>query len=637
MNSHHPITWCVGNLDFNLARQTVAQDPDWFLINCDMMSFGVWSGVRDLALTILKDFEQHRPDLIQCYDGTLYSILPEQRDRINPRHLNLTDLSIGDERVRSYPMDRAVRHVNGFVDIYEQWCGLMNIRPQLLLLHFDQASEMTRTFFKELVRRRGRSLGLRLIIHSTTANPDCTEFFRKLGISIDLQKLPHPALPAPEVDPQWARCRIADIFEIMRADISLAGSLYPEAIHLAKALGDHIHWMKGHQAALSYCNHYGYYHDALFHVKILRPYLEEFAAGDEIRYVRLLFSQVHAYLAIGRAHEILDLLDRTHQTTSDKGSLVSIQYMLAMFHIRFLAVKDDSRAVNLLQEAQRNLVESDFPDDRKLFLSVFIDNGLALVRMRQGRGAESIELCKRGFAQLAEGLPEDTHRLHRSVLLYNISQVYYALKEHEQAKRFLTLAIEMDPHYSEYFNERGNVHLQMGLHEMALADYHAAIERSGPYYEVYFNLGLCHKELGQYEQALSAFSKSLDLNPEQPAIYLSQSQIFEDQGEWEKALVNYNAYLESVEDPDQRVNRAVLLFQMGQAPAALLDLNRALECEPNNSTYYRNRAVALTELEHFEQAKADLEAYLRLVPDAEDRDEVLGEIQALCDRASLVS
>jgi tetratricopeptide (TPR) repeat protein len=74
----------------------------------------------------------------------------------------------------------------------------------------------------------------------------------------------------------------------------------------------------------------------------------------------------------------------------------------------------------------------------------------------------------------------------------------------------------MDPNYSEYHNERGNIFLKVGRLEEARANYLRAIDPSPPYFEVFTNLGQCYRRMGRLNEAIEWYSRALDLEPDQP-------------------------------------------------------------------------------------------------------------------------
>ncbi|HYW07187.1 MAG TPA: tetratricopeptide repeat protein [Longimicrobium sp.] len=61
----------------------------------------------------------------------------------------------------------------------------------------------------------------------------------------------------------------------------------------------------------------------------------------------------------------------------------------------------------------------------------------------------------------------------------------------------------------------------------------------------------------------------------------------------------------------------------------MTDLDQAIVLAPENPGLYRNRAFALRAVERDADAVADLETFLRMVPDAPDPAEVEAEIDAL--------
>ena len=99
----------------------------------------------------------------------------------------------------------------------------------------------------------------------------------------------------------------------------------------------------------------------------------------------------------------------------------------------------------------------------------------------------------------------------------------------------------MDPNYSEYYNELGNILQELEQHQLAVELYTEAIKRSAPYPEVFFNKAVCHLRLGELEAALADFDTSLDLNPNQPQAHALRADILGEQGSTSEALHGYDA------------------------------------------------------------------------------------------------
>ena len=185
--------------------------------------------------------------------------------------------------------------------------------------------------------------------------------------------------------------------------------------------------------------------------------------------------------------------------------------MLSMIHLRYARKPDLALAEHYILLAAQDIAAARgaIDDADQTFLRVFIDNGLAFLRVRQGRARDALALCQEGYALLTRELGDDRHALHRSVLQYNTAQVYVMLDRAEDALAHYRKSIEMDPYYSEYYNESGNLLQRQGRFEEALALYELAVRYSAPYPEVHFNRGVCQSQTGDWEAALASFALSL--------------------------------------------------------------------------------------------------------------------------------
>src|SRR6185295_8511793 len=166
------------------------------------------------------------------------------------------------------------------------------------------------------------------------------------------------------------------------------------------------------------------------------------------------------YCTTGRPQRALEIVEETLSKLKTPKFQALAHYVLAMLHARYVPHKDFALAEEHLEFGLVDLYRASLSADELHFQVAFNRNGLAFVRYRQGAALEAIQLCREGFAGLRDNLREDQHRLHKSVLLYNIAQVYASLGQHDEAIGHYTSAMEMDPNYSEYYNERGNLRLK---------------------------------------------------------------------------------------------------------------------------------------------------------------------------------
>jgi hypothetical protein len=102
------------------------------------------------------------------------------------------------------------------------------------------------------------------------------------------------------------------------------------------------------------------------------------------------------YAALGqpeRAHRLL--LSEGLPKVDDNLVLTDIHYFLGMLYARFLKERDLDRATVHLEQALALIPRLDASEARRDFLNVFVRNGLAYVRFRQGRADAARWSCVR--------------------------------------------------------------------------------------------------------------------------------------------------------------------------------------------------------------------------------------------------
>jgi tetratricopeptide (TPR) repeat protein len=612
------------------AERLRAGGQETLLLPCDFRDGGVWAGVATWVGGLLADLEREAPELAEKHAIELAMVLPRgSHHRAAPA--TLTDQASGGEAVRNYAMDRAYRITQGVVDLLDAWYAHAPAPRVVICEGYDRAGALSRAFFRELLRRRGETLGITLVVvvspgAAEEARGDFAPDVPRAEARLDL-----PADP-PGMSPRSvAFARLVE--EGVRKHEFPGEHRFPDLLRYWEEADDPsiaLPWMA---YALGRYNHYGFYEDALL---FLEPVYRGIGRIPEYRdflthwnVVSAIYNTLVAVGQVERAHTVVreealgkltDPLDRARSC-----------YVAAMVHARFLPQKDFDAAERFLLEGMRALEAVDPGNEDRIFLHVFLGNGLALVRSRQGRLGEAVELCVTGLERMNAGLGSEKHGLHRSVLLYNIAQVYTASREHDKAVEYYTAALRMDPNYSEYHNERGNAYQFLGRFEEAIRDYHEAIRLSAPYQEVWTNLGQCYRKMRRFEEAAEAYSRALDLDPLEEVARVGRAQVLAALGRRAEARADYEAALalDTREQPAILLNLAVLLYGEGRVEEALAHLDRAAALAPESPALYRNRAVALEALGRGGDAARDLGAYLSLVPEAADREAVEEKIAVL--------
>ncbi len=611
-------------------REAAGNSARAWLLAGDFADGGPWAGIHEFFASLLPEIRAQRPDLIRKHDYELVHVVPELKREMAVRNPTLTDLSPPEEKVRNYPADRAYRIIHGLIDLLDAWKGAAGEPWVLACDGYDAMGHIGRAFLRELMRRRGERLGVTLI---AAVRPGRGEEARaELGAAGGVVTLDLPREPAPAVD-RREMARQAQELEARVAGDRLEIQIHlPALVRLCRLAGAPDRVAKWQYWGLEIFNTLGFYEDAIqYGESALAFFRESPKPGREGMRWAIFVKLFMSYVALQQPERALRLAEEEAiGKVEDPQQLSRLSYLLAMLHARYLPSRDLSKGEEYLERGIADLQRAEMTEDELHFQSVFNRNGLAMIRNFQGRFQEAIELCREGFRELEHHLRQERHRLHRSVLLYNMAQVYAAVGAHDDALRHFALAMEMDPNYSEYYNDRGNILLRLGRLAEAEADYRQAIALSPPYHEVYTNLGQCYRRMGRFDDAVRAYSVALDLDPLQALALAGRGQCHDAQGRLAEAEADYGASLAL--DPGQwevLASRAVIRYVAGDLAASLADLDQALALAPKNADLYQNRAVALADLGRAGEAARDLETYLRLQPEAEDRQEVELRLQTL--------
>ena len=604
------------------------------LIDCRRSIHGAWAGGLSLLEELVPRIDEAMPALLERHRDTLASISPTLRLRFPHQHLPLTESGPVKERVRSYPVDRAYRLAHGLVDLVLAWQRRDGAEPlELLCWGFDDADAMTERFLRELDRRSratsgGAPIRLRLVVGPGGGRLTADGF---ADAEVHDQPL---SLESTWTSPglESLRAEAARLEELLDENPVELERQAARLIGLLEHLGEPERTARWRVLLLAVLNHYGWYEDALYFAQPLIARLDAMSVR-EVGFSRwhIVSGLFNALAALGRAEEAHVLVrDEAMEKVDDPTDLVSVYYTMAMLHVRFLPEKDLELGERYLEKSMEMVERCSLSEAEKHYLMVFNLNGLAFIRHLQGSPPAAIELCEDGYQHLEEHLASSEYRLHRSVLLYNLAQVFASIDQLEKAHEHYTGAMAIDPNYSEYYNERAAVLLRMGRLEESLVDLERAIELSPPYPEVWINLGQTLNLLERHAEAVGAYSRALDLDPMQVLPWLGRAQAHEALGEAARAASDYRQALAL--DPDQPLvwaNLAALEYEGGRLEAALDAIVEAVRRKPDMADLYQNRAVVLRDLGRLEAVAADLQQYLELAPDAEDAEEVRLQLEEL--------
>lgn len=618
------------------ARECAAPGARIFFLPCDFDASGLWAGAKELFSELLASL-QTRPDLIEQHIFELVHVLPQLRRSYTVRNPTLTDLASDEEKVRNYAADRAFRIVHGLIDLLDDWKrnDSRDVPWILVCDDFDKIGPISGRFFRELMRRRHQSLCLRLIAAASIGKAAAvSESLEQAGIccqmiAAELQEEGASIPQATEAEAKAIEIEARAGTDRIEREIHL-----PELIGLWSAAGRLDKVARCRFFGLSLYSRLGFYEDALRYGNGLLQLVTDHVHDQDRLHLRwwTMIKLINANTGAGNPEPALEIAEGEalklfpHVSRAWQCQLL---YLTAMLYARYRQPRDYAKGEELLDRGLALVMDPEVPAADRHFQSVFNRNGLAMIRTFQGRLDDALELCRSGIEELNLHLAADQHRLHRSILHYNAAQVYVAAGSYEDALKYYTAAMEMDPGYSEYYNDRGTIFFRLGRLRDAEADYRRAIELSPPYPEVFINLGQCLRKMGEMQKAIACYSRALDLLPNQTLGLMGRAKAYEESGLREEAIADYTAALAI--DPalwESWASRGVLCYESADLQGSLRDLNRAIELNTEIPDLYQNRAVVLSELGQHSQAIKDLERAVDLSTNEEDRIELNQRVDA---------
>ena len=174
---------------------------------------------------------------------------------------------------------------------------------------------------------------------------------------------------------------------------------------------------------------------------------------------------------------------------------------------------------------------------------------------------------------------------------------------------------------------QANQHYRLGLLSYQRGDLAKAIEelkisvRMNSDSELTHNLlGLVYLDSRQYDEAVSHFDRALQLNPYFTDVHNNLGTVFRKRGEFPQALESFSRALE---DPTYRTPEKVhynigqTYLEMNDPVRAVESLKEALSITPKYGKARLELAKAFRSMGQHSEAKSQLEAVIRLLPDTE--------------------
>ena len=235
-------------------------------------------------------------------------------------------------------------------------------------------------------------------------------------------------------------------------------------------------------------------------------------------------------------------------------------------------------------------------------------------------GLKEIEEAIKAYSDVIELNP------HYSAAYNNRGVIYANRGEYNLAITDFSKAIELNPRDFFAYNNRGNTYNDIGEFNKAIDDFNNAIYLKSDYSNAYNNRGNVYVKKHDFDQAIKDFNTAIQLDPGFAGAYNSRGTAYHEKGDIQKAIGDFNEAIKlETNYVSPYINRGRAHGRKGEIAEAIADFNKVIELEPDYAEAYYDRGVAYGKRREFDHAIADYTKAIELNP---------GYINAYCNRGS---
>ena len=195
---------------------------------------------------------------------------------------------------------------------------------------------------------------------------------------------------------------------------------------------------------------------------------------------------------------------------------------------------------------------------------------------------------------------------HYSAAYNNRGVVYVDIGEYNLAIRDFNMAIELNPNDFFAYNNRGNTYKYIGNINNAIKDFNMAITLKSDYANAYNNRGNAYVKKGYFEKAIKDFNTAMKLDPDFPGAYNSRGAAYHEKGNLEKAIEDFNTAIKLDSNyVSPYINRGRIYGRKSMIPEAIDDFSKVITLKPDYAEAYYDRGIAYGKKRDFDLAIAD--------------------------------
>jgi tetratricopeptide (TPR) repeat protein len=198
--------------------------------------------------------------------------------------------------------------------------------------------------------------------------------------------------------------------------------------------------------------------------------------------------------------------------------------------------------------------------------------------------------------------------------VYNSGRLYYKLQDYENANKYLSDLVIMDPRHFQGLQFKAFTHIKRKEFQQAIVAIDAAIEIEKTFLCTYTR-GVAHDSLKNYTMAIENYNTTIGINPDYQKAFVALTKSYLSNNQPGKALENANRTVSKFPKyGDAYEARSLVYYSQKDLPNAINDLSKQLTIDSSNPDLLFKRGMYYFESKQFNNAKQDYSQVLAHQP-----------------------
>lgn len=211
--------------------------------------------------------------------------------------------------------------------------------------------------------------------------------------------------------------------------------------------------------------------------------------------------------------------------------------------------------------------------------------------------------------------------------LLKAAELYYIVKQYQPALDYINKALKVDENMARAYHLKGTIYAENGDTARAISSFVTATEQDNKYFEAFYDIGILYAA-SKNPLAFDYYDNALRIRTNDPKVLYAKAKLFQNLKKTNEAIRVYETLIQ-VDKTDAQVCYnlgAIYLLEKRDKAKALTLFSKAIENDPSYTAAYYSRGYTYALMNDKENAKADYNMCLQLVPNYEGAVQGLNEL-----------